>query len=34
MPDQKLENLLNLSLEATPEERLKSISLGVGYRSR
>ncbi len=31
MPDQKLENLLNLSLEATPEERLKSVSLGVGY---
>ena len=31
MADQKLENLLNLSLEATPEERLKSISLGVGY---
>ena len=31
MPDQKLENLLNLSLEATPKERLKSVSLGVGY---
>lgn len=33
MADQKLENLLNLSLEATPEERLKSVSLGVGYNS-
>ena len=33
MADQKLENLLSLSLEATPEERLKSVSLGVGYNS-
>lgn len=33
MPNQKLENLLNLSLEATPEEREKSASLGVGFDS-
>ena len=31
MPDQKLENLLNLSLDATPEERRKSLELDVGY---
>ena len=29
--DQKLENLLNLSLEATPVEREKSDSLEVGF---
>lgn len=33
MPNQKLENLLNLSLEATPQERQKSISLAVGFDS-
>ncbi len=31
MPDQKLENLLNLSLDATEEERDKSLELNVGY---
>ena len=31
MPNQKLENLLNLSLEATPQEREKSMELDVGY---
>ena len=31
MPDQKLENLLNLALEATEEERDKSLELNVGY---
>lgn len=31
MPDQKIENLLNLALEATPEEREKSSVLDVGY---
>lgn len=31
MPDQKIENLLNLSMEATPEERRKSIELEVGF---
>lgn len=31
MPNQKLENLLNLALEATPDEREKSINLEVGY---
>jgi minor extracellular serine protease Vpr len=31
MPDQKLENLLNLSLEATPEERSRSSILEIGY---
>ena len=29
MPNQKLENLLNLSLEATPQEREKSMELDV-----
>ncbi len=29
--DQKIENLLNLALEATPEEREKSLSLNVGF---
>ena len=31
MEDQKLENLLNLALDATEEEREKSVSLAVGY---
>ena len=31
MEDQKLENLLNLALDATEEEREKSVSLDVGY---
>ena len=31
MEDQKLENLLNLALSATPEERRKSDILNVGY---
>ena len=31
MQDQKLENLLNLALSATPEEREKSGNLNVGY---
>ena len=31
MEDQKLENLLNLALSATEEERLKSSILNVGY---
>lgn len=31
MPDQKLENILNLALEATDEERDKSLELNVGY---
>lgn len=31
MPDQKLENQLNLALEATPEERERSEDLNVGY---
>ena len=30
MEDQKLENLLNLALDATEEEREKSVSLEVG----
>ncbi|WP_394922737.1 S8 family peptidase [uncultured Robinsoniella sp.] len=29
--DQKIENLLNLALDATPEEREKSLTLDVGY---
>lgn len=33
MEDQKLENLLNLALEATQEEREKSLELSVGYDS-
>ena len=33
MQNQKLENLLNLSLSATTEEREKSESLNVGYNS-
>ena len=31
MNDQKLENLLNLALDSTPEERLRSDNLGTGY---
>lgn len=31
MNDQKIENQLNLSLEATPEEREKSVTLETGY---
>ncbi len=31
MQDQKLENLLNLALSSTPEEREKSANLNVGY---
>ena len=31
MDDQKMENLLNLALAATPEEREKSQILNVGY---
>lgn len=31
MNDQKLENLLNLALDSTPEERMRSQNLGTGY---
>ena len=31
MTDQKMENLLNLALDATDEEREKSLNLDVGY---
>lgn len=31
MNDQKIENLLNLALDATPEERERSLDLNVGY---
>lgn len=31
MPDQKVDNLLNLSMDAAPEEREKSENLNVGY---
>ena len=31
MPDQKVDNLLNLSMNAAPEEREKSENLNVGY---
>ena len=31
MDNQKQENLLNLALDATEEERLKSVNLNVGY---
>lgn len=34
MENQKLENLLNLALDATPEEREKSLQLNVGYQPR
>lgn len=30
MPDQKLENLLNLAMNALPQERAKSENLNVG----
>ena len=33
MEDQKLENLLNLALGATEEEREKSLNLDVGYQT-
>ena len=33
MPNEKMENLLNLALDATGEEREKSIELDVGYDS-
>ena len=31
MASQKIENLLNLALDATPKEREKSLELDVGY---
>ena len=31
MPDQKVDNLLNLSMDAAPREREKSENLNVGY---
>ena len=31
MDNKKRENLLNLALDATEEERLKSVNLNVGY---
>lgn len=34
MEDQKLENLLNLALSSTPEEREKSPQLNVGYNTK
>lgn len=34
MPDQKIENLLNLALDATVEERSKSENLNVGFDSQ
>lgn len=33
MPDQKIDNLLNLAMNATPQERTKSENLNVGYDS-
>ena len=33
MPEQKIDNLLNLAMDATPEERTKSENLNVGYDS-
>ena len=33
MPDQKIDNLLNLAMDATPQEREKSENLTVGYDS-
>lgn len=33
MENQKRENLLNLALDATPEERQRSLALDVGYDS-
>ena len=32
--DQKIENLLNLALDATPEERARSLELDVGYDAK
>ena len=34
MEDQKMENLLNLAVDATPEEREKSLDLETGYDPR
>ena len=34
MPDQKLDNLLNLAMESTSEEREKSGNLNVGYNAQ
>lgn len=34
MPDQKLDNLLNLAMDATEEEREKSRNLNVGYEKQ
>ena len=31
MPDQKIDNLLNLAMDATPQERRKSENLNIGY---
>ena len=31
MADQKIDNLLNLAMDATPQERRKSENLNVGY---
>ena len=31
MSDQKIDNLLNLAMDATPQERRKSGNLNVGY---
>ena len=31
MNNEKLENILNLALNATPEEREKSLELNIGY---
>ena len=31
MPEQKIDNLLNLAMDATPRERDKSGNLNVGY---
>ena len=31
MADQKIDNLLNLAMEAASEERIKSKNLNVGY---
>lgn len=33
MPNEKIENLLNLALDATPQEREKSLELDVGYEA-
>ena len=33
MPEQKIDNLLNLAMDATPQERAKSENLNVGYDS-